>query len=290
MIPLSMYCQVGINTNSPHNSSAIEINSSDNNGGLLVPRMSLSEIDNISNPAESLIIYQNDLNTGFKYYDGCQWVDLAKANSPFEYNNNHIKYIAANEEGNYSVVIESSSKIISGLNWTRSGAVVNVSYNNHNLNIGDAVYIRNMNIENKYVQIIEVSQNSFTVETVDSGYLCGKNGAVQSAFSAHVTNDGYGVNENPYGNIDELLINKPSSAHDIILNSITIYMNDQTENFYMYSDNDYTIKNELDLFYSSSFLYNSSFPFGLTMSLQDFEQIEFNFQPFEEHGFIKLKN
>ena len=28
MIPLSMYCQVGINTNSPHNSSAIEINSS----------------------------------------------------------------------------------------------------------------------------------------------------------------------------------------------------------------------------------------------------------------------
>ena len=147
-----------------------------------------------------------------------------------------------------------------------------------------------MNIENKYVQIIEVSQNSFTVETVDSGYLCGKNGAVQSAFSAHVTNDGYGVNENPYGNIDELLINKPSSAHDIILNSITIYMNDQTEGFYMYSDNDYTIKNELDLFYDSSFLYNSSYSSGLTMSLQDFEQIDFNFQPFEEHGFIKLKN
>ena len=58
----------------------------------------------------------------------------------------------------------------------------------------------------------------------------------------------------------------------------------------MYSDNDYTIKNELDLFYDSSFLYNSSYSSGLTMSLQDFEQIDFNFQPFEEHGFIKLIN
>lgn len=289
MIPLSMYCQVGINTNSPHNSSAIEINSSDNNGGLLVPRMSLSEIDNISNPVESLIIYQNDLNTGFKYYDGCQWVSLAKANSPFEYNNN-IKYIAAKEEGNYSIVIESSSKIISGLNWTRTGILIDVSYNNHNLNIGDAVYIRNMNVENKFVQIIEVSQNSFTVETVDSGYLCGKKGAFQSAFSAQVTNDGNGANENPYGNIDELVINKPSSADDIILNSITIYMNDQTERFYMFLENDYTVKNELDLFYDSSFLYNSTYNTGFSINLQNLEQVQFNFAPFEEHGFIKLKN
>ncbi len=70
----SVYAQVGINTNSPHPSSALDIDST--NSGVLVPRMTESQKDNISNPTKGLLIYQNNQQEGFWYFNGTIWVSI----------------------------------------------------------------------------------------------------------------------------------------------------------------------------------------------------------------------
>lgn len=64
---------VGINTDGsqPDSSAMLDIKSS--NKGLLIPRMTQSERNAISNPATSLLIYQTDSIPGYYYFDGSKW-------------------------------------------------------------------------------------------------------------------------------------------------------------------------------------------------------------------------
>jgi uncharacterized protein (TIGR02145 family) len=61
----------------PHSSAMLDVSSADK--GLLVPRMTLSQRDNISNAAEGLLIYQTDDTPGFYYRTGLVWVRLGEA-------------------------------------------------------------------------------------------------------------------------------------------------------------------------------------------------------------------
>lgn len=63
--------QVGINTTEPHTSSVLDIVSTDK--GLLIPRLSLSQRNNIPAPANGLLVYQTDDTPGFYYYNGSIW-------------------------------------------------------------------------------------------------------------------------------------------------------------------------------------------------------------------------
>jgi len=67
------FAQVGIGTNSPAASAALEVTSSTNNKGILIPRITASQKDVISNPAEGLLIYQTSAPIGFYYYTGTAW-------------------------------------------------------------------------------------------------------------------------------------------------------------------------------------------------------------------------
>ena len=69
------YAQVGINTNNPDVSSALEIEST--TGGILIPRMTELQRDAISSPATGLMVYQSDNNFGFYFYNGAQWTNVA---------------------------------------------------------------------------------------------------------------------------------------------------------------------------------------------------------------------
>lgn len=60
MISFQAYSQVGINTVNPNSSSALDIVSSDK--GVLIPRMTTSQMNSIENPAQSLLVY--DTTTG----------------------------------------------------------------------------------------------------------------------------------------------------------------------------------------------------------------------------------
>ncbi len=61
---------IGINTENPDNSAILEVYSTTK--GVLIPRLTNSERDNIPSPAISLIIYNNDTGK-FNYWNGSNW-------------------------------------------------------------------------------------------------------------------------------------------------------------------------------------------------------------------------
>jgi hypothetical protein len=63
----------------PHSSAMFDVSSA--NKGLLVPRMTLAQRNDISNPAEGLLIYQTDDIHGFYYRTGTSWVRLGEAST-----------------------------------------------------------------------------------------------------------------------------------------------------------------------------------------------------------------
>src|SRR6516225_1258107 len=61
----------GIGTTSPNASSLLEINSTTK--GILIPRMTLTQRNAITSPAQGLLIYQTNNTPGFYYYNGSAW-------------------------------------------------------------------------------------------------------------------------------------------------------------------------------------------------------------------------
>jgi len=77
---VNVFAQDGVAINSTgaaaDNSAMLDVSSPDK--GLLLPRMTKTEKENIVNPARGLLIYQIDDNQGFWYFDGNSWL---KANA-----------------------------------------------------------------------------------------------------------------------------------------------------------------------------------------------------------------
>lgn len=67
---------VGINKDgsTPNASAMLDIDATD--AGILIPRMTATQKNAISNPATGLLIFQTDGVSGFKYYQGSVWVTL----------------------------------------------------------------------------------------------------------------------------------------------------------------------------------------------------------------------
>ena len=67
---------VGIGETSfePSESAALEIRATQK--GILIPKLTDQQRNNITNPAEGLLIYQVNLVTGFYYFNGSTWERL----------------------------------------------------------------------------------------------------------------------------------------------------------------------------------------------------------------------
>jgi hypothetical protein len=65
------------NYNTGHASSVLDVKSTTK--GLLIPRLSLTERNAVSNPASGLMIYQTDNTPGFYYYNGSTWTTVGQA-------------------------------------------------------------------------------------------------------------------------------------------------------------------------------------------------------------------
>ena len=74
------YAQVGINTDTPDSSSALDIEST--TGGILIPRLTEIQRDAIGSPATGLMIYQTDQTTGFYFYNGTAWTRIEGVAGP----------------------------------------------------------------------------------------------------------------------------------------------------------------------------------------------------------------
>jgi hypothetical protein len=79
---------VGIGTDSPHPSAALEI--TDSSRGILIPRMTMAQRNAIQNPAEGLMIYQTDSTKGYWYWDGVEWKSNSRTNAGIISNVNGI--------------------------------------------------------------------------------------------------------------------------------------------------------------------------------------------------------
>lgn len=84
IISLTLNAQVGIGTVNPDSSSMLDIKSTSK--GILIPRMTKTQRNSISNPKEGLLIYQTDDSEGFWYFDGNDWLKVS--NQP----NNQINF------------------------------------------------------------------------------------------------------------------------------------------------------------------------------------------------------
>ena len=73
------FAQIGIGTKTPAASAALDVSSSANNKGILIPRLSATQKDAIVSPAEGLLIYQTTAPTGFYFYSGTAWKLMANA-------------------------------------------------------------------------------------------------------------------------------------------------------------------------------------------------------------------
>ncbi|AWH75205.1 hypothetical protein DCS32_13835 [Dokdonia sp. Dokd-P16] len=71
---LSLTGQVGIGTTSPDPSSMLDITSTE--AGILIPRMTETEKEDIDSPVKGLLVFQDDGNEGFWYFDGTIWVPI----------------------------------------------------------------------------------------------------------------------------------------------------------------------------------------------------------------------
>lgn len=68
---LTTQAQVGIGTSTPDPSAQLDITS--NSKGLLIPRMTGTDRDNISSPADGLLVYQTDFPSGLYLFTNSAW-------------------------------------------------------------------------------------------------------------------------------------------------------------------------------------------------------------------------
>ena len=59
----------------PDPSAMLDVN--DTLGGVLIPRMTMTQRNNITSPAVGLLIYQTDNTPGFYYYSGSAWTAIS---------------------------------------------------------------------------------------------------------------------------------------------------------------------------------------------------------------------
>ena len=111
---LNVSAQIGIGTTTPAPSAALEVTSSTNNKGVLIPRITATQKDAISSPAQGLLIYQTTAPIGFYYYIGTAWKLIAnQADTELKVDKIAGKDLSSND---YTTAEKTKLAAITGLN------------------------------------------------------------------------------------------------------------------------------------------------------------------------------
>ena len=161
LFSLLSYSQVGINTNTPDTSSALDIVST--SGGVLIPRLTKIQKDAIESPTVGLMIYQTDEISGFYYYDDSNWVLFSnQVSQPSVDYNNQVKYtISGASDELHFVEIVSESSVYNNKNYTVSSNIIEVNHVNHGLEQGDFIYVYGSFLNNHYYEVTSVISNKY---------------------------------------------------------------------------------------------------------------------------------
>jgi len=147
----SGYAQVAINSSGgmPDASAMLDIQSTDK--GLLIPRMTAAERDNIVSPAEGLMVYVTDLH-GFWYYDGNAWVIASADNLGNHTATENIKtngHFISNDGDPEGIFIKTDGNVIIGDTATTVSAMLHLKGDDPDINL-------NMNSSSTVANMIEL--------------------------------------------------------------------------------------------------------------------------------------
>ena len=131
LICSSTYSQVGIGTETPNSSSLLELSSTSK--GLLVPRMTETQKNAISSPAQGLLIFQTNGTVGFYSYDGTNWLHLIDGSSQGLY------FGPGTGNGNNNLAVGTSMGSGTGIGSTAIGSRALENYSGVNFDYNTAV-------------------------------------------------------------------------------------------------------------------------------------------------------
>ncbi len=86
--PMGLHAQVGIGTNTPHSSALLDVSST--NKGVLIPRLTQTQMENLSNPVAGLQIYNTTKNCLYTY-TGSSWSGEKKFISKMVYRGDTVQ-------------------------------------------------------------------------------------------------------------------------------------------------------------------------------------------------------
>ena len=177
LVSVKSFSQTGIGTTTPNASAKLEIAATDK--GLLIPRMTAAQRTAITTPANGLLVYQTDSETGFYVNSGTSasptWI---RVNSNWTRSGNDIAYTAGN--------ISTTGAITGGNSNTSSisgfGANVVSAAANYSITAAD---------NGKVIQSTGASAITITIPTgLPTGFNCTvvQMGAGQVTFSGTILN------------------------------------------------------------------------------------------------------
>src|SRR6185436_504730 len=213
LLSLSGFTQnIGINTNTPHATAALEIKASDK--GMLIPRTSTISRTAIVNPAKGLILYDTT-SSSFWFYNGAQWQELISGNSGWRINGNGgtdtaINFIGTTDNKPLLIKVNNiQSGLLSGDTTFNTGfgfrSLQNAVSGQFNTALGSTTLISNSGYYNTATGSSALRNNtsgSFNTATGTSSLFVNTTGQANSAFgfqSMYLNNSGesnsaFGVN------------------------------------------------------------------------------------------------
>lgn len=182
---LNIYSQVGIGNTNPHESSLLDVRDGNANKGVLIPHVNIPNLGNanpISNPAESLLVYNTNTTTGpgFVYWNGIGWQSFGSSSVKIGYEAPFFAHVPVNISNAFGAP-SFNNMFTYNLTLTKPtlveiNTVISVEINNYNLSrstTGDAI------LYGMFVKIgmFQVPPKSFIVSDFKSYSNQGNNGA-----------------------------------------------------------------------------------------------------------------
>ncbi|MGB6035582.1 MAG: hypothetical protein WBG42_04895 [Cryomorphaceae bacterium] len=154
---------VGINnTGAPADNSAM-LDVSANDKGVLIPRLTSAQRTGISAPAEGLLVYQSDGESGFYYWDGLAWVTFLDDKKGWSLDGNAgtdplTDYVGTSDATDFNISTNGAARIslledgrvgltgnqffdpIAGINVAAFSSGVNTAFGASTSGTGDAIY------------------------------------------------------------------------------------------------------------------------------------------------------
>lgn len=245
--------QVGINTSNPDPSAALDIQST--TGGLLIPRLTASEKNSITSPANGLLVYQTTSPSGFYYFNGTTWTHFSNQTStPKVLFNNQIEYTiygGVDQLGMIDVI--SSSEIYYLNSWEYpSNMLVQVTHTNHGLTTGDYIYVHDVDGYKSYTNSAGVTTNYFEVSNVISQDVFeivmsepGAGGGSEFTYQKAVKLENITISAN--GGMGNLILETPQDSGVKVESLKVMFDGIQGGPFLLYMPYPVTTENEIEL-------------------------------------------